>query len=78
MLIKGNLGTPPNCENPWWLVGRLADANRLVGVGDDSMEEVGGDWTEGDVVATEAAAAAAALAAFMAAMAAMLARMGLA
>ena len=61
----------------------MADANRLVGLGDDSMEEVGGDWTEGDVVATEAVAAAAAaaalaLAAFMAAMAAMLARMGLA
>ena len=58
----------------------MADANRLVGMGEaDGMEEeVGGDWTEGDVVATEAAAAAAALAAFMAAMAAMLARMGLA
>ena len=54
----------------------MADVNRLV---DDGMEEVGGGWTEGDVVATEAAAAAAAaLAAFMAAMAAMLARMGLA
>ena len=59
----------------------MADANRLVGMGEaDGMEEeVGGDWTEGEVVATEAAAAAAAaLAAFMAAMAAMLARMGLA
>ena len=57
----------------------MADANRLVGMGeDDGMEEVGGDWTEGDVVATAAAAAALALAAFMAAMAAMLARMGLA
>ena len=77
MLIKGNLGTPPNCDNPWGLVGRLADANRLVGMGEeDGMEEV--DWTEGDVVATAAAAAALALAAFMAAMAAMLARMGLA
>ena len=55
----------------------MADANRLVGWGeDDGMEEV--DWTEGDVVATAAAAAALALAAFMAAMAAMLARMGLA